>query len=177
MSEVLGEDFEQAFCGVVYSEPQSEAQLWHADSLHIYDNHGDANLLNGLIALHDTPMEMGPTEFNARSHLLTNHRRNTKCDGINIVYQTHLNEPEQIGADPCANFTMDLPAGSLVLFDDRVLHRGRGNNSDCPRYVGYFSYRRPWFHADTHFEVRGVGGLVRFECGSRRRCADPNFIE
>ena len=25
---------------------------------------------------------------------------------------------------------MDLPAGSLVLFDDRVLHRGRGNDSD-----------------------------------------------
>ena len=29
-----------------------------------------------------------------------------------------------------------------VLFDDRVLHRGRGNASADPRYVGYFSYRR-----------------------------------
>ena len=33
-SSVLGEDHVSAFCGVVLSEPGSEAQQWHADSLH-----------------------------------------------------------------------------------------------------------------------------------------------
>lgn len=48
-----------------------------------------------------------------------------------------------------------LPAGTLVLFDDRILHRGGGNaSSDC-RYVGYFSYKRNWVpcipaHTHTH---------------------------
>ena len=33
------------------------------------------------------------------------------------------------------------------------IDRGRGNQSNTPRYVGYFSYRRPWFEPSTHFEA------------------------
>ena len=33
------------------------------------------------------------------------------------------------------------------------MHRGGGNSSDTARYVGYFSYKRDWFVADTHFEA------------------------
>ena len=154
-SSVLGEDHVSAFCGVVLSEPGSEAQQWHADSLHVESTHKEANLLNGLIALHDISMDMGPTEFSPMSHLLTNHITNPKVNGVKIVYQTpeNLNRPELVGAEKAANVCVPLPAGSVVLFDDRILHRGRGNESDTPRYVGYFSYRRPWFEATTHFEA------------------------
>ena len=155
VAQVLGPDFTPAFCGVVYSEPGSEAQQWHADSLHVESDHREANLLNGLVALHDISMDMGPTEFSPMSHLLTNHMTNPEVNGVNIVYQTpeNLNRPELVGAEKTANVCLPLPAGSVVLFDDRILHRGRGNESDTPRYVGYFSYRRPWFEATTHFEA------------------------
>ena len=155
VAAILGDDHEPAFCGVVYSEPGSADQQWHADSLHVESTHQEANLLNGLIALHDISMDMGPTEFSPRSHLLTNHITNPKVNGVNIVYQTpeNLNRPELVGAEKADNVCLPLPAGSVVLFDDRILHRGRGNESDTPRYVGYFSYRRPWFEATTHFEA------------------------
>ncbi len=170
MSRVLGDDHVPAFCGVVYSEPGSSDQQWHADSLHLYESHGEANLVNGLVALHDIRYELGPTEFAPCSHYLTNHLTNPKVDGTNIVYQTpaNLNEPMLVGADPVHNLCLELPAGTVVLFDDRTLHRGRGNDSaDDARYVGYFSYRRPWYHPDTHFEAtrslydtRENGGVV-----------------
>jgi ectoine hydroxylase-related dioxygenase (phytanoyl-CoA dioxygenase family) len=173
VSEVLGKDYATAFCGVVYSEPGSEDQQWHADSLHISNNHEEANLLNGLLALHDIDLSMGPTEFSPMSHLLTNHQTNEKVNGINIVYQhpENLNRPELVGAKKENNVCLPLSAGSVVLFDDRILHRGRGNTSNRPRYVGYFSYRRPWFEASTHFEAtrslyeddEDLGYLVRSE--------------
>ena len=154
-ADVLGEDHARAFCGVVYSEPGSDDQQWHADSLHVEETHKEANLLNGLLALHDISMDMGPTEFAPMTHLLTNHITNPKVNGVNIVYQTpeNLNRPELVGAEKETNVCIPLPAGSVVLFDDRILHRGRGNISDTPRYVGYFSYRRPWFEPSTHFEA------------------------
>jgi hypothetical protein len=171
MARVLGDDYAHAFCGVVYSEPGSSDQQWHADSLHLYENHGDANLINGLVALHDISYDLGPTEFAPCSHLLTNHLTNPLVDGTNIVYQTpaNLNEPGLIGANPEHNLCLELPAGSVVLFDDRTLHRGRGNVSTegTSRYVGYFSFRRPWYNPDTHFEatrslydVEENGGVV-----------------
>jgi hypothetical protein len=48
---------------------------------------------------------------------------------------------------------MPLPRGSVVIFDDRVLHRGLGNSAAIPREVGYFSYKRKAFTANTHFEA------------------------
>ena len=124
-ANVLGDDHVSAFCGVVLSQPGSEAQQWHADSLHVDPEHKGANLLNGLLALHDISMEMGPTEFAPMTHLLTNHMSNPSVNGVQVVYQTieNLNRPELVGADKSANVCLPLPAGSVVLFDDRVLRK------------------------------------------------------
>ena len=151
---VLGASGEQTFCGVVYSEPGSPPQKWHADSLHLYSEHTPPNLINGLVALHDITLDQGPTEFVPGSQRDTNHLVNPRVNGKDIVYQflSDPNAPEQIGASGTPT-KMELPAGTVILFDDRVLHRGGGNSSEAPRYVGYFSYKRDWFVADTHFEA------------------------
>ena len=151
---VLGSSGEQTFCGVVYSEPGSPPQKWHADSLHLYSEHTPPNLINGLVALHDISLDQGPTEFVPGSQRDTNHLMNPRVNGKDIVYQflSDPNAPEQIGASGVPT-KMELPAGTVILFDDRVLHRGGGNSSAEPRYVGYFSYKRDWFVADTHFEA------------------------
>ena len=124
-AKVLGENYVSAFCGVVLSQPGSEAQQWHADSLHVEPEHKGANLLNGLLALHDISMEMGPTEFAPMTHLLTNHMSNPSVNGVQVVYQTidNLNRPELVGAEKSANVCLPLLAGSVILFDDRVLRK------------------------------------------------------
>ena len=58
-----------------------------------------------------------------------------------ILYQADGNSPEKIGSTetPVAA-TMD--AGSVLIFDDRILHRGGHNRADNrDRDVAFFSYR------------------------------------
>ena len=47
-----------------------------------------------------------------------------------------------------------LPAGSCIVFDDRVMHRGLGNRSDSIRHMAYFSYREKGYAENTHFEAQ-----------------------
>lgn len=151
---VLGDDAVPVFCGVVFSKPGSSAQEWHADSLHLYEVPTPAHLLNVLMILDDITMEMGPTEFAPGSQQLTNHRSNPRVKADEVVYQFATNSPEAIGMEgDDLTFQTPLPAGSVVVFDDRILHRGGANASDVNRYVAYFSYKRPWFIDETHFEA------------------------
>jgi len=156
VAAVLGDDAEHSFSGVVFSEPGSPAQYWHIDSPHDHAEHHPAHALNVLVALHDIPLEMGPTEVAAGSHFLTNHLRNTSLVSDELVYQhagtlpgllveaTQLNKPEP-RVEP-------LTAGSCLVFDDRILHRGLANRSNRARYVAYFSYRKSGYCENTHFE-------------------------
>jgi len=148
VSKILGESYEEAFCGLIYSIPGSPAQEWHCDSPHVSRDHAPANMLHCLVALHDVSVEMGPTEFVPNSHRETNHFSNPDID-LNIVYQS----PENAQFVNRAPFNMDLPAGSLVVFDDRILHRGLGNNTNSDRRMAYFSFKREGYVADTHFEA------------------------
>lgn len=63
ISAVLGNDAEHSFSGVVYSDPGSPAQCWHIDSPHVSADHLPPHALNVMVALHDTPLAMGPTEL------------------------------------------------------------------------------------------------------------------
>lgn len=150
--EILGENLENAFSGVVISEPGSCNQYWHADSLHLKDSHEPANVLNVLVAIDPVPVLKGPTEFIPGSHVMTNHHTNESVKS-SIVYQDINNTPESIGMSSCSAFTMALPVRSAVIFDDRILHRGLGNLSGENRDVAYFSLKRAGFRTDTHFEA------------------------
>ena len=158
ITAVLGEDAEHSFSGVVYSDPGSPAQCWHIDSPHVSEDHLPAHALNVMIALHDTPLAMGPTEIARGSHRLTNHLQNRALVSDELVYQHETTVPEQLVANPGQavpeGFSSALTAGSCLIFDDRILHRGLANASTSQRSMVYFSYRQAGYRENTHFEAQ-----------------------
>lgn len=156
IAAVLGENAEHSFSGVVFSEPGSPAQCWHIDSPHLDTEHLPAHALNVLVALDDVPMDMGPTECARASHILTNHLSNTSLVPDELIYQHPHTTPEGLVEnvetsvpETCAD---EMAAGSCLVFDDRILHRGLANHSDAVRDVAYFSYRKKGYSENTHFE-------------------------
>ena len=158
ITAVLGEDAEHSFSGVVYSDPGSPAQCWHIDSPHVSADHLPPHALNVMIALHDTPLAMGPTEIARGSHRLTNHLQNPALVSDELVYQRETTVPEQLvanhGQAVPEGFSSALTAGSCLIFDDRILHRGLGNASDSRRSMVYFAYRQAGYSENTHFEAQ-----------------------
>jgi len=158
IAAVLGEDAEHSFSGVVYSDPGSPAQCWHIDSPHVSADHLPPHALNVMIALHDTPLSMGPTELAKGSHRLTNHLQNPALVSDELVYQHQTTVPEKLVADTedaiPEGFSSALSAGSCLIFDDRILHRGLSNTSNNRRSVVYFSYRQKGYGENTHFEAQ-----------------------
>ena len=141
----------RAFAGLVRAQPKSEAQIWHADSPHSFSEHRAPHLLNVLVPSETVTREMGPTELVPGSHLLTNHLKDGATFGTEILYQADTNSPQKIGSseEPIAA-TMD--AGSVLIFDDRILHRGGHNRATRNRDVAFFSYRKADFFPSTHYE-------------------------
>jgi len=166
--ESLGPEARPSFSGVVFSKPGSPAQQWHIDSPHESAEHRPAHAINVLLALADIAIEAGPTQVASRTHHLTNHLRRPglfECD--DLLYQTSREmTPDTLfelvrardGAAPAAVETTSpeaLQAGDCLVFDDRLLHRGLGNESTAERWVAYFSYMRPREGTiiETHFEA------------------------
>jgi len=141
-----------AFAGVVRSYPGSTAQHWHSDSPHQELTHTKANLLTALVALEHITLDMGPTEVLPGSHRLTNHLQGRPAVTSDIVYQHSINSPELIGSSETP-FCVSASKGDVMIFDDRILHRGLANISDRARSVAYISYKRSSFMDDTHFEA------------------------
>jgi hypothetical protein len=156
VAAVLGEDVEPLFSGVVSSDPGSPAQYWHSDSPHVSPEHREAHAINVMVALHDVPMAMGPTECARGSHFLTNHLSNPSLVLDELIYQHAGTSPESLvtgNRRPVPErWARPMAVGSCLVFDDRLLHRGLANQSDETRHVAYFSYRRRGYVANTHFE-------------------------
>lgn len=157
VAAVLGDDAEHSFSGVVFSEPHTPAQCWHTDSPHMDAGHRPPHAMNVLVALHDIPIEMGPTEFARGSQVATNHLRYPQLVCDELIYQHAGTSPEMLanvtGTAPAECCADALTAGSCIAFDDRILHRGLANQTNETRYVGYFSYRRKGYSENTHFEA------------------------
>lgn len=156
VAAVLGEDAEPSFSGVVSSEPGSPAQHWHIDSPHEAPEHRAPHAMNVLLALHDTPLAMGPTECARGSHFLTNHLSNPLLVRDELIYQHAGTSPASlVRGTPHRvpeSVADSMAAGSCLAFDDRLLHRGLANRSETTRHVAYFSYRRKGYCVNTHFE-------------------------
>ena len=142
----------RAFAGTVRASPGSEAQIWHADSPHASDAHRGPHLLNVLVATQDLVPSLGPTELVPGSHILTNHLREGAQFGTELLYQSPGNSPELVGAEK-SPVLAEMAKGSVLVFDDRILHRGGGNTSKLNRDVVFFSYSHPSFEHATHYEA------------------------
>ena len=181
VAELLGSDAEHSFAGVVFSQPGSPSQEWHTDSPHLSATHLEPHAVNCLLALEDIPLEMGPTEMARGSHRSwTNHLQRPSLVLDELLYQHETTNIETLTAAPVVAaaaeagaeggvdvgpptsdeealpepWTAAMPAGSCLIFDDRILHRGLGNSSTSrTRPVAYFSYKVAGYEENTHFEA------------------------
>jgi hypothetical protein len=143
-------------------------QKWHADGGHLFSPHQlpegltlPPHCINVFYPLVDLTKENGPTEFRIGSHLRdSSENKNTESD---------------------VEFPLLCPAGSAVLFDYRIQHRGRANllkaavppspsvasreieplsNIDNARPVLYLAYAKTYFkdHGNTRSGRRLVQG-------------------
>jgi cysteine desulfurase family protein (TIGR01976 family) len=152
-----------AFSGIVRAEPGCEAQQWHADSAHEHETHTRAHLLNVLIALSDVSAADGPPEFVPRSHRLTNHHRpGATWNEHELLYQSDANSPERIGSEE-APVALPLSAGSALIFDDRVLHRGGANHGETNRDLVYFSLCRASYLPKISAYFEATRSLERYD--------------
>lgn len=162
VAQVLGEDAVCCFQGIISSEPDSPDQEWHIDSPHTEKTHTPANLINVLIALEDIDEIMGPTQVAVGTHKFSNHLSNPNLVSNELVYQCNKTSPSTLQSsehpDTFQEWSSPLARGSVLFFDDRLLHRGQANRSRKVRHVAYFSYRRQEYNQNTYFETeRSLG--------------------
>ncbi|CAE7812702.1 csd [Symbiodinium sp. CCMP2592] len=151
-TEIQAPQSRRVFAGTVRALPSSERQIWHADSPHVSPEHKGPHLLNVLVATRNLSKKMGPTELVPGSHVLTNHLHPKAQFSTELLYQRAGNGPDKIGATQLP-VAAEMDAGSVLIFDDRILHRGGENVSVENRDVVFFSYARLDFEPETHYEA------------------------
>lgn len=116
--QILGDDVVLIHKGVFLSNPGAEAQEYHQDGPHLTtQNQRPCHAINVFVPLVDLTLRNGPTEFVVGSHILD-------CDGYdrdNVV-------------------TPGVPAGTPIIFDYRLGHRGLANTSTICRPIVYCTY-------------------------------------
>ena len=103
---------------LLISTPGSPTQSWHADGGHTsLTTHLPCHVFNVFIPLIDVPLSMGPTEFRPGSHVYTR-------DLTRMMLLAKIKKRLRKTVVP------ELKCGEALLFDYRILHRGRANLSD-----------------------------------------------
>mmetsp|Transcript_41261 Transcript_41261/g.86610 ORF Transcript_41261/g.86610 Transcript_41261/m.86610 type:complete len:673 (-) Transcript_41261:145-2163(-) len=116
--KILGEDASLVHKGCFLSLPGSETQVYHQDGVHLNKKvHKPCYAINVFIPLVDMDMTNGPTEFCLGTHYLG-------CENF-VKEQAYT---------PC------VTAGTPVIFDYRLGHRGLRNCSQGVRPVVYLTY-------------------------------------
>lgn len=107
---------------LVISTPGSEIQSWHADGGHVsLISHEPCHVFNIFVPLVDVDLSMGPTELRPGSHYYT--RDLTKMM-LGAMARKELRP----------TITPELHQGDVLVFDYRILHRGRANSSHKKHY-------------------------------------------
>lgn len=117
---ILGDDVVLIHKGAFMSLPGAEAQVYHQDGVHLTtQTQRPCHAINVFVPLVDLHSRNGPTEFVLGSHVLGH-------DGYDRDF---LETPKPT-------------AGTPVIFDYRLGHRGLGNSSQSCRPIVYCTYAR-----------------------------------
>lgn len=145
VQRLLGADCKRLFITLHMSLPGSSGQAWHIDGDHLFrDVHLPAHVVNVFVPLVDVTDELGPTEFRPTSHHFSNRSFRAMLPSMRKY--------------PIVRAT--VPAGSAVIFDYRVLHRGTANKSaTCARPILCFTFAKPWFKDAKNFPQRSLMAL------------------
>jgi ectoine hydroxylase-related dioxygenase (phytanoyl-CoA dioxygenase family) len=153
----------------IVSLPSSPNQLWHQDVDPLFVSHGDmltsANndpLFNlppaGIVAivpLCDVSASNGPTEFAAGTHF----SNIAPWKKMWLEWNSKILESSDPGSyDDMTSLepkvpllSLSLSPSSVILFDNRLVHRGRRNKSTQSRAIVYMSYLLDWFKDSVNF--------------------------
>lgn len=118
IKDILGKDVVLIHKGMFLSMPGSDKQVYHQDGPHLSTHYQKpCHAINVFIPLVDLTLENGPTEF---------------CLGSQILGHEEFNE----------NFieTATVKAGTPIIFDYRLGHRGLANTSNSCRPIVYCTY-------------------------------------
>lgn len=147
-----GGDAELTHFGCMLSFPGSAVQPWHSDGPHIrgcgeaaHDAadastssfYAPVHALNVFVPLVDLTHDKGPTEF---------------VPGTHRDFDT-----------PNASKIFTPDAGSAILFDYRVKHRGLSNRSTEDRPLLYLTYARPFWLDIFNFDKKRYANLPHVE--------------
>jgi hypothetical protein len=115
---ILGKDVVLIHKGMFLSMPGSEKQPYHQDGPHLTTQYQRAcHAINVFVPLVDLTVENGPTEFCLGSHIL----------GHEVFDEDFVEVPTPA-------------AGTPLIFDYRLGHRGLGNSSTACRPIVYCTY-------------------------------------
>lgn len=140
MTALLGKDFHSSFFHTNTALPGSGYQAIHRDTLPLFNRaeFGTATPVFTLvlnIPLCDFTPENGSTEVWPGTHL--------------IVDDPDDKRPLEDRAVNLPSARTNVPAGSFVLRDMRMWHRGVPNTSDSPRTMFALVYHRQWIADET----------------------------
>ena len=129
---------------IVNATPGSADQGWHADGGHLnLQAHEECHCFNVFVPLVDVDVALGPTELRPGSHYLT---RNLAPMMLAAKARGKLRKPVM----PL------LRAGDALLFDYRILHRGRANISDVDRPILVMTFAKRTFKDRLNFPSKSI---------------------
>jgi hypothetical protein len=118
VKQILGDDVVLIHKGVFLSNPGADAQEYHQDGPHLTTQcQRPCHAINVFVPLVDLTLRNGPTEFVLGSHILD--------------YDDY---------DRSKVVTPQVTAGTPIIFDYRLGHRGLPNTSDVCRPIVYCTY-------------------------------------
>jgi hypothetical protein len=140
LTEVLGADLQCSFFHTNTAFPDSGFQPVHRDSGHLFGTelpvaHPPVSVVIN-IPLCDFTVENGSTEYWPGSHLI-----------VDVAPEDAKQLDARAAGLPSAR--LNVPAGSLVLRDLRVWHRGMPNPSQTTRTMMAIVYTRGWLAQKT----------------------------
>jgi hypothetical protein len=138
------DDLKLCHLSLLVATPGSSEQAWHADGGHVsVTEHLSCHVLNVFIPLHDVPRTKGPTEIRPGTHY---HTRNLAPMMLAAKCRKSLQNPV------CS----PLKLGDVLVFDYRVLHRGKANRSKENRTILVLTFSQPWFEDVVNFPKQSM---------------------
>jgi len=141
---ILGDDCVVINKSLVVSRPGAETQAWHSDGPHL-DLSKDlpCHCLNVFVPLVDVDENNGPTEMRPGSVALTRELKKSYMRAFLTKKIRPVDAP-------------NLEKGSVLLFDYRILHRGKANNSELLRPVLVYTFAKPYYVDNMNFPRNSV---------------------
>lgn len=129
---------------LVVSTPGATEQSWHADGGHVnLHKHLPCHCLNVFVPLTNVTTENGPTEFRPGTHF---HTRKLVPMMLAAKARKTLRPP----------VAPTLKLGDVLLFDYRVLHRGKSNSSLDNRTFLVVTVAKAWFKDVLNFPLKSL---------------------